>query len=461
MSNPFPYLVRMLLFLVAVVGLAFALREDLIRVFLHTPMLDGVIVAVLLLGIFFVFRQVVLLSPEVKWIRRYQHREADAAPLPTDSINLLAPMAAMLGERQEFRLSPTTARAMLDGIATRLDERRELARYLIGLLIFLGLLGTFWGLLQTIGSVADAISGLHVSAGDPLQMFSMLQSSIEGPLKGMATAFGASLFGLSGSLVLGFLELQASQAQGRFHTELEEWLARATSLSGPTSASEARASIPAYIEALLERNAESADGLIRALQRVEESRQSMVSSYGTLVERLSSLADTVRTQQTLLARFTELSIDLRGAVNKLSERTSAVEEQLPRALEEGERRQARALAELQAAVSRLVDQPVSDRDLAQSRRIEERLERQADEVRGALAKLAERLPDIDRDAVAAHQRNIEGHLARLVEEGARDRAALADELRGELRLLARTVALTHPPGQPFAAIPGDRRAGED
>ncbi|HKV14174.1 MAG TPA: flagellar motor protein MotA, partial [Reyranella sp.] len=191
MSTPLPYLVRMLLFLVAVTGLAYVLHEDLIRVFLHTPTLDGVIMGVLLLGIFFVFRQVILLWPEINWMRRYQHRDVDAALLPTDSINLLAPLAAMLGERQDFRLSPTATRALLDGIATRLDERRELARYLIGLLIFLGLLGTFWGLLETIGAVADAISNLHVSAGDPLKMFSMLQGSIEGPLKGMSTAFGA------------------------------------------------------------------------------------------------------------------------------------------------------------------------------------------------------------------------------------------------------------------------------
>jgi hypothetical protein len=115
---------------------------------------------------------------------------------------------------------------VLDGIATRLDERRDLTRYLIGLLIFLGLLGTFWGLLETIGAVADAINGLQVTGGDAVQMFAKLKASIDGPLKGMATAFGASLFGLSGSLVLGFLELQASQAQGRFHIELEEWRRR-------------------------------------------------------------------------------------------------------------------------------------------------------------------------------------------------------------------------------------------
>src|SRR5476649_732714 len=167
MSNPLPYLVRMLIFLVGVAGLAFVLRDDLIRVFLHTPILDGVIVGVLLLGIVVVFRQVILLWPEVQWLRGFQQRDV-TAPAPTlGKINLLAPMAAMMGERQgQLRLAPTATRAVLDGIASRLDERRELARYMIGLLIFLGLLGTFWGLLQTIGAVADAIAHLQVKVGE-------------------------------------------------------------------------------------------------------------------------------------------------------------------------------------------------------------------------------------------------------------------------------------------------------
>jgi hypothetical protein len=380
MSNPLPYLIRMLLFLAAVAGLAYLLHEDLLRVFLNTPILNGVIVGVLAIGIFFVMRQVISLWPEVRWLRRFQHREQGAPLLETHSINLLAPMAAMLGERQDnFRLSPTATRALLDGIATRLDERRELTRYLIGLLIFLGLLGTFWGLLETIGAVADAINGLQVTGGDAVQMFAKLKASIDGPLKGMATAFGASLFGLSGSLVLGFLELQASQAQGRFHIELEEWLAGATHLS--SGSLEGEQGVSAYVEALLERTADGLDELTRTLRRSEESREATASASATLVERLAALAETMRTQQTLLARLAEHSIELRGTVNRLSERS----------------------------------------------------------------------PEGDREALLAHQRSIEASLTRLVEESVRSRTALADELRGEFRLLARTIASTRgqslPPGE--------------
>jgi len=378
MSSPLPYLVRMLLFLAAVIGLAYLLHHDLLRVFMNTPILNSVIVAVLVIGIFFVMRQVISLWPEVRWLRRFQHREEGAPPLETHSINLLVPLATMVGDRQDhFRLSPTVTRAVLDGIATRLDERRELTRYLIGLLIFLGLLGTFWGLLETIGAVADAISGLQVSSGDAIQMFAKLKESIEGPLKGMATAFGASLFGLSGSLVLGFLELQASQAQGRFHIELEEWLAGATRLSSGVQV-EGDQGVSAYVEALLERTADGLDELTRTLRRAEEGREATVAASATLVERLASLAEAMRGQQTLLARMAEQSIELRGAINRM----------------------------------------------------------------------AERAPDADREVLLTHQRAIESHLARLVEENVRNRTALADELRGEFRLLARTIASTRGVGSP-------------
>ncbi|WP_421997800.1 flagellar motor protein MotA [Reyranella sp.] len=416
MSSPLPYLVRMLLFLAAVAGLAYVLHVDLLRVFLNTPILNSVIVAVLVIGIFFVMRQVLSLWPEVKWLRRYHYREEGAPLLDTQSIDLLAPLATMLGERQDrLRLSPTATRAVLDGIATRLDERRELSRYLTGLLIFLGLLGTFWGLLETIGAVADAISGLKIGGADPIEMFAQLKASVEGPLKGMATAFGASLFGLSGSLVLGFLELQASQAQGRFHTELEEWLAGATRLSSGVQI-DGEQGVSAYVEALLERTADGLDDMTRTLRRAEEGREAASAASATLVERLAALAEAMRGQQSLLARMAEQSVELRGAISRLGERSGdgdrealvahqrTVEGLLARLVEDGARMRAALAEDMQATVERSAGSTV------------------------------------DREALVTHQRTLEALLARLIEENVRGRTALADELRGEFRLLARTMA---------------------
>ncbi len=451
MTSPLPYLVRMFLFLVAVAGLTWLLHKDLLGVYMHQPILNGVIVTVLLLGIFFVFRQVIILTPEVRWLRRFQNREANGAPPSADSINLLAPLAAMLGEQDKFRLSPTATRALLDGIATRLDERRELARYVIGLLIFLGLLGTFWGLLQTIGAVADAISSLQVAAGDAVQMFSKLKGSIEGPLKGMSTAFGASLFGLSGSLVLGFLELQASQAQGRFHIELEEWLARATSLSAASASAETPQRIPAYVEALLERNTEGLDGLIRGLQRIEDSRHATLAGNATLVERLAALAETVRAQQTLLARFTELSIELRAAVSRLSDRSAAseadreamlahqrnIEGHLARLVEESVRARAALADELRGAVGQIATRTEADRDaaLAQQRDIAQQVARIAEASEASRARLdrhaeeTRRATETDRDKVLDQQKETAALIARLAEDSEKRRVEIMEELR--------------------------------
>ena len=375
MSNPLAYLVRMLLFLVAVGGFAFVLRHDLIRVFMNTPILDGVILGVLALGIIFVMRQVLLLWPEVKWLRRFQARREEDEPIPSGSVKLLTPLAVMVGEkRNKLSLSPMATRAVLDGIASRLDEQRELTRYMIGLLIFLGLLGTFWGLLETIGAVADAISGLQVSAGDAGQMFAKLKASIDGPLKGMSTAFGASLFGLSASLVLGFLELQASQAQGRFHSELEEWLSGVTRISGGSLQTDGDQAVPAYIEALLERTADGLDELGRVMKRGEEGRQAASVTEAALVDRLGGLAETMRAQQNLLAKLTENSIELRTVIGKLADKPSG--------------------------------------------------------------------GDYGGETMRSHLRNMESYLARLLEETSRSRTALADELRGEFKLLARTIAST-------------------
>src|SRR5205085_1691885 len=137
---------------------------------------------------------------------------------------LLAPMASILGDRMgRMSMSSTMMRGILDSIATRLDEARDITRYLTGLLVFLGLLGTFWGLIVTVGSVGNVINTLKVG-GDAETVFESLREGLAAPLSGMGISFSSSLFGLAGSLVLGFLDLQSSQAQNRFYTDLEDWL---------------------------------------------------------------------------------------------------------------------------------------------------------------------------------------------------------------------------------------------
>ena len=230
LTPPGVFLLRMLIFLTLVVFLAAILFEQLKRSLLTNPGLNGLIIGVLMLGIIYAFRQVMRLYPEVRWVNAY--RVADPGLMISHKPKLLAPMATMLRDRTgTLSLSTAAMRSFMDSIGSRLDEARDTGRYLVGLLVFLGLLGTFWGLLETIQSVGNAINTLDTKSSDGVQMFSELKAALNAPLKGMGTAFSSSLLGLSGSLVLGFLELQASQAHNRFYNELEEWLSGITELT--------------------------------------------------------------------------------------------------------------------------------------------------------------------------------------------------------------------------------------
>src|SRR6186713_3606188 len=222
LSSPRIFLVRMLVFLILCGLLAIILYKQILAAFLSNPGLNGLILGVLLIGILLSFRQVIRLFREVAWVNGF--RLADPGIAVERPPVLLAPMAAILRERTgRMAMSTQMMRGILDSIATRLDEARDLSRYLTGLLIFLGLLGTFWGLIETVGSVGKVLESLR-PGGDSASMFETLKEGLAAPLGGMGIAFSSSLFGLAGSLVLGFLDLQAGQAQNRFYTELEDWL---------------------------------------------------------------------------------------------------------------------------------------------------------------------------------------------------------------------------------------------
>ena len=228
--SPGVYLWRMFVFLV-LVGLVMALlHERLWGAMMQNPGLNFLICFVLVAGIFYAFSQVLRLYPEIRWVNAF--RIADPGLAISARPVLLAPMATMLRDRSgSLSLSATSMRSIMDSIASRLDEARDTGRYLVGLLVFLGLLGTFWGLLDTISSVGLTISAIDMRATDSVTVFDDLKRGLAAPLRGMGTAFASSLLGLGGSLVLGFLELQASHAHSRFYNQLEEWLSGITELA--------------------------------------------------------------------------------------------------------------------------------------------------------------------------------------------------------------------------------------
>ncbi len=327
MTKPFPYVLRMLGFLAAVLLVAALLAPALITAFSSNPLLNALIILVLAIGIFWNIRQVARLSPEVAWLETFQRSRARLASAPAP--RLLAPMASMLATRtgkgrdgqERITLSAQSTRSLLDTIASRLDESRELSRYMTGLLIFLGLLGTFWGLLLTVSSVSDVINGMSVGNGDINALFEQLKGGLAKPLRGMGTAFSSSMLGLAGALVLGFLDLTAGQAQNRFYNELEEWLAGLTRLSsGALGGGDGDASVPVYVQALLEQTAENMENLQHILARGEDGRRESNQAVLSLTERIATLSDTMRANQQLMLHVAENQQALAPALQRLADR---------------------------------------------------------------------------------------------------------------------------------------------
>lgn len=376
MSRPSRFLIRMALFLVLVAAGVGALYGPLQAAFLANPIINGIILGALLIGIFQAFRTVARLSGEVNWIDSFRRSEAGGATVTVQAKpRLLASAATMLGERSErtgqLKLNAQGMRTILDGVATRLDESRETGRYMVGLLVFLGLLGTFWGLLDTVRSVGGVIGELNLGGNDTMSAFADLQDGLQTPLEGMGTAFSSSLFGLAGSLVLGFLVLQVGQAQNRFFTDLEDWLSSLTRLTGSGPVGD-DASVPAYVQALLEQTADSLDALQRQVARTEEGRAQTQTNMMALVEKLDTLSDTMRAEQSLLIKLAEGQMELKPILEALAGKGGAA----------------------------------------------------ADE------------------ATRSHIRNVEMYLGRMLEDMSQGRAETIQELRNEIRLLARTVAAT-------------------
>ena len=322
MTKPSQALLWMIGFLIAVGLLAALVATQLIQNFEANPFFNSVILSVLLFGIGVNLRQVLLLSREIEWIETFK-RSDPQRPLPIKP-KLLAPMARMFGgrERAKVSLSAPSLRSILDSVYLRLEESRDLSRYLVGLAIFLGLLGTFWGLLVTIRSVAEIIGSLGVGS-DPAAMFNQLKENLKQPLSGMSTSFSTSLFGLASSLVLGFLDLQAGHAQNRFYNELEEWLSGMTKLSSGALHGEGEANVPAYVQALLEQTADGLERMQRALTETERERRNSSEQLGELNTQLARLSDLLGRESREIRSMAETQEELKNVLKVLANAPNA------------------------------------------------------------------------------------------------------------------------------------------
>ena len=373
MTNMNHYLIRVLLFVLVILVIASFLIIPIGHAFMANAALNGMIIGVFLFGLVFIVRKIALLSPEVAWIS--QHRSLNKQRLTKQRPpRLLAPIANMLGDKTngKISLSATSLKSLLDSIDMRLSESRDTSRYLIGLLIFLGLLGTFWGLLETVGAVNNVIGGLSLKGGNLEKAFSDLKIGLDAPLSGMATAFSSSVFGLAGSLALGFIDLQLGQAQNRFYNDLEEWLSGLTKLSaGNNVTGDHEISGTAYQAALFEQTAESLDRLQRVMVHNEDGRD--------------------ETNQHLI----KINDSLHLIVDKLEAETQVI------------------------------------RDLSDNQ----------ERSNSAISRLTEYSQEKSKDDYRQNLRNIDTQLSQLIKELKTGRDKSVEEIRQEIRLLARTIAV--------------------
>jgi hypothetical protein len=316
LSSPRIFLVRMMVFLILCGLVVTVLHKQIVVAFMANPGLNALIIAVLVIGILLAFRQVIRLFAEVAWVNGF--RLADPGLAVARPPVLLAPMATILGERAgRTAISPTTMRGLMDSIATRLDEARDISRYMTSLLVFLGLLGTFWGLIETVGSVGNVIQNLKVG-GEAGATFDALREGLAAPLSGMGISFSSSLFGLAGSLALGFLDLQAGQAQNRFYMELEDWLS--TIVSDLTVGADARPLAAAP-------SGEMRSAIDKLKEAVAEtgSNRATTAAMANLAEAIHGLVSHMRTEQQMIRDWADAQAAQGREMNRLLERIAGDE----------------------------------------------------------------------------------------------------------------------------------------
>ena len=302
LEAPKVYLVHMVVFILVVAVIAAVLFPSIRAAFMANPGLNGLIVGVGLMGILYAFSMVWRLFPEIRWVNGFRLGQGNDEEPPT----LLGPMATLLGNQTQTVLSPVSMRSLLDSLASRLDEARDLMRYLVGLLIFLGLLGTFWGLLETMSSVGAAIQNLDVSSGQSGSVFAELKQGLQKPLSGMGISFSSSLFGLAGSLILGFLDLKASQAQNRFYHNLEDWLSTITDLQAGEGNAPA---FPGFARFDLQSLQRAVDRLTQVVEQgggvSGGSGKPADTAMGDLADAVASLVQQMREEQKMMRQWVQ------------------------------------------------------------------------------------------------------------------------------------------------------------
>ncbi|MBM1220091.1 biopolymer transporter ExbB [Ponticoccus sp. SC2-23] len=361
-TQPVRQLTSMLV-VIALVGAGLYFGFDTIRgIFEANPYLNSVIASVFVLGVLSCFRQVIQLGRSVNWIEGFASQNPGHEMVKAPG--LLAPLATLLRSRgARMQLSASSSRSILDSVAQRIDEDREITRYLGNVLIFLGLLGTFYGLATTVPALVDTIRGLNPQEGESgTAVFSRLQAGLEAQLGGMGTAFSSSLLGLAGSLVVGLLELFATHGQNRFYRELEEWLSTITRV-GFSSGDEGVGSETAAFGGVIDNLAEQMEALQVMFTQTDIARSEVDGKLGELATAITDLSRRMESSDTsaALMRIAESQEKLINRLGDVGEgidpesrmRLRSIDVQMLRILEELSAGRQEAVADLKSELSSL------------------------------------------------------------------------------------------------------------
>ena len=324
MSRPLHTLLWMGAFSILILVGCIILRGPLYAAFESNISFNLVILLVFVIGVIINFRQVIRLYPEIDWLERYQ---LGSISTQTVKPRLLSSMASLLEGKENVSMSTHSLQTILESIRTRREDSRDLSRYIIGVLIFLGLLGTFWGLMSTVTSIGLLISEMSVDAADGATIFASLKNSLAGPLSGMGVAFSSSLFGLAGSLIVGFLDLQSGHAQNRFVNELEEWLSSSTRISsGVISDDSGTVGGSAYLQALLEKTADALEKMQRVNDSGDQQRNQLSKQLGDMRDTFSQFNNLLVEQNERLDRThhsqTEMTRLLKSTIEQLETKSN-------------------------------------------------------------------------------------------------------------------------------------------
>ena len=314
MTRPQAARMTMTIFSVAMLLLCILVHNGIYQAFSSNPIFNTGILVTLLLGMVAAYRQIGRIDSSVKWIHGFKGSQG----APSEPPFLLVPIASVLQKNDSMPyIGATSLRAMLDGVFTRVDESRDLSRYLMNVLILLGLLGTFWGLLQTVGGIGSVIGGLSLGEGDLKLVFDRFKDGLQKPLVGMGISFSASLFGLASSLVLGFLDLQTGRAQNVFCCELEEWLGRRSAISESTFSHTAPPA--SYQEAIVVTLTEQLERLQRTMRQQFDLQSVEQGNIRALSETVFALSDNLKSHNVLLAKLTQLQNETTPAIAQLTD----------------------------------------------------------------------------------------------------------------------------------------------